>query len=51
VCDYSKPGVDQQPVIPWLTYLDGRGNVIYGGRPLGPVPQSVRLAPRQHHRA
>ena len=22
VCDYSKPGVDQQAAIPWLTYQD-----------------------------
>jgi hypothetical protein len=34
VCDFSKPGVDQQPTIPWQTYQDGIGNVIYGGQPL-----------------
>jgi hypothetical protein len=38
VCDYSKPGVDQQPTIPWLTYQDAQGNVVYGGTPLGPPP-------------
>lgn len=41
VCDYTKPGVDQQPVVPWLTYLDARGGVVYGGRPLGAAPVSV----------
>jgi len=44
VCDYTKPGVDQQPVVPWLTYLDGKGGVIYGGRPLGPAPVSVSFS-------
>ncbi|PZR65439.1 MAG: hypothetical protein DLM63_11820 [Solirubrobacterales bacterium] len=41
VCDYSKPGVSQQPTIPWLTYQDAQGNVIYGGRPLGTPPSST----------
>ena len=40
VCDFSKPGVDQQPTIPWLTYQNARGQVIYGGRPLGKPPAS-----------
>ena len=26
VCDYSKPGVDQQATIPWLTYQDAHGH-------------------------
>lgn len=34
VCDYSKPGVDQQPTIPWQTYQDGPGT----GHPLGAPP-------------
>jgi hypothetical protein len=40
VCDFSKPGVGQQPTIPWQTYQsDGEGgSVIYGGKPLGPAP-------------
>ncbi len=52
VCDFSKPGVDQQPTIPWMTYQDARGHVIYGGRPLGPaagvgpVRSQRRLHPR-----
>src|SRR5581483_11497417 len=41
VCDYTKPGVDQQPVVPWLTYQGPNGGVVYGGRPLGPAPMSV----------
>jgi hypothetical protein len=40
VCDYSKPGVDQQPTVPWLTYQTASGAVVYGGRPLGPAPAS-----------
>jgi Tannase-like family of unknown function (DUF6351) len=40
VCDFSKPGVDQGPTIPWLTYQGSRGHVIYGGRPLGKPPRS-----------
>jgi hypothetical protein len=45
VCDYSKPGVDQQPTIPWLTYQDAAGHVIYGGTPLGPAPVSAPFGP------
>ncbi len=40
VCDYSKPGVDQRPTVPWLTYQDAKGHVIYGGKPLGSPPRS-----------
>jgi hypothetical protein len=40
VCDWSKPGVDQQGTIPWRTYQDAGGNVVYGGRPLGAAPRS-----------
>src|SRR6266850_1902160 len=35
VCDYTKPGVNQQPTIAWLTYANGPG-----GQPLGPPPTS-----------
>ena len=36
VCDFSKPGVGQQPPIaPWLTFSSGPG-----GTPLGPPPTS-----------
>jgi hypothetical protein len=38
VCDYSKPGVDRKATVPWQTYQDHDGNVIYGGRALGAVP-------------
>jgi len=41
VCDYSKPGVNQQPTIPWLTYANGPG-----GQPLGPPPTSQALNSR-----
>jgi hypothetical protein len=35
VCDYSKPGVDQQPTLAWMNYADGPG-----GKPLGAAPIS-----------
>ncbi|HEV2951601.1 MAG TPA: DUF6351 family protein, partial [Actinomycetota bacterium] len=35
VCDWTKPGVDQVPSVPWLTYSNGPG-----GQPLGPPPAS-----------
>jgi hypothetical protein len=38
VCDWSRPGVDQVGATPWQTYQDDGGNVIYGGKPLGPAP-------------
>jgi hypothetical protein len=38
VCDWSKPGVDQQGAIPWQTYQDPKGAVVYGGSPLGAAP-------------
>jgi len=43
VCDWSVPGPDQQDTIPWQTYQDAGGNVISGGTPLGPPPQSVPI--------
>jgi hypothetical protein len=43
VCDWSKPGIDQQGAIPWQTYQDADGSVVYGGRPLGPAPKSAAL--------
>jgi hypothetical protein len=46
VCDYAKPGVHQQPVVPWLTYQDARGRVIVGGRPLGRAPASRAVSVR-----
>jgi hypothetical protein len=46
VCDWSKPGVDQQNTIPWMTYQNARGGVIYGGRPLGRAPRSSALRRR-----
>ncbi len=47
VCDYSKPGVAQRGAIPWLTYQDERGRVVYGGRPMGEPPASRRVKPRR----
>jgi hypothetical protein len=50
VCDYSKPAVDRQPTIPWLTYQDARGRVIYGGKPLGAGAASQSCRPTWGHR-
>jgi hypothetical protein len=37
VCDFSKPGVEQQPPsAPWLTFMSGPG-----GTPLGPPPAAT----------
>jgi hypothetical protein len=47
VCDYAKPGVDQQPTIPWLTYQNPKGRVIYGGKPLGKPPASREFQVRK----
>jgi hypothetical protein len=38
VCDWSRPGVEQQGAIPWQTYQEADGSVIYGGRALGAAP-------------
>jgi hypothetical protein len=38
VCDYSKPGVGQQPTVPWQTYQTRSGGHVYGGKPLGRAP-------------
>jgi hypothetical protein len=46
VCDYGKPGVDQQGAIPWLTYEGASGNDIPGGHPVGPPPTSQPLVGR-----
>jgi hypothetical protein len=52
VCDFAKPGVNQQPTIPWLTYQTASGHVIYGGRPLASTPTSrpVRAGRRRGRR-
>jgi hypothetical protein len=47
VCDYSKPGVDRHPTVPWQSYQNKAGEVVYGGRPLGAVPQSKPLGGRR----
>lgn len=36
VCDWTKPGVGEQPTVPWLTFANGPG-----GEPLGDAPRSV----------
>lgn len=38
VCDYRRPGVGQQPSVPWMTFADGPG-----GRPAGPAPISTPI--------
>jgi hypothetical protein len=34
VCDYSKPGPDRVPTVPWLSYEKGPGGVPLGSAPL-----------------
>jgi len=48
VCDYTKPGVDEGETIPWLTYQNKHGQVIYGGKPLPKPPRSHRVKHRAH---
>jgi Tannase-like family of unknown function (DUF6351) len=43
VCDFSRPGVAQQPAIAWQTYQRPDGKVIYGGRPVGAAQKSRAL--------
>jgi hypothetical protein len=43
VCNFNRRAVDQQPTVPWMTYQDRNGRVIYGGRPLGPAPANTGL--------
>jgi hypothetical protein len=38
VCDYSQPGVGQQPTVAWQTYQTADGGHVYGGQPLGSAP-------------
>ena len=38
VCDWSRPGPEQQGAIPWQTYQEADGSVIHGGRALEPAP-------------
>jgi hypothetical protein len=44
ICDYSKPGVDRRPTVPWQSYQDADAKVVYGGRALGTVPRSKRAS-------
>ncbi len=41
VCDFSQPGVDQQPTLAWQSYQDSSGNAIYGGQTLPKAPVGV----------
>jgi hypothetical protein len=38
VCDFSQPGVGQQPTVPWQSYQDAKGDHVYGGHRLGAAP-------------
>src|SRR4051794_6865512 len=40
VCDYAQPGMFRTPTVPWQTYQNRSGNVVYGGRGLGADPAS-----------
>lgn len=43
VCDYSKPGVSFQGTIPWMSYSNEQGAVVYGGEPMPPAPTNSGL--------
>jgi hypothetical protein len=45
VCNWSVPGVSQQDSIPWMTYQNANGTVVYGGKPLPAPPQSITFTP------
>jgi hypothetical protein len=38
VCDFSQPGVGQQPTVAWQSYQDAKGDHVYGGHRLGAAP-------------
>jgi hypothetical protein len=40
VCDWNQPDPNVTATVPWLTYQDADGEVIYGGRPMGEPPSS-----------
>lgn len=44
VCDFTKPGAGRHSTRVWQTYQDRKGNVVYGGKPLGKAPRSVAYA-------
>ena len=50
VCDWSKPGVGQQPTIPWLTYQDARGQRHLRRAPDGPAAALQAAALGANHR-
>jgi hypothetical protein len=50
VCNFSKPGVSQQPTIPWQTYQRANGSVINGGQPMGGPPVATSIVPRRASR-
>ena len=41
VCDYSVQGQFQQDTIPWQTYQDANGSVVFGGVAMASPPQSI----------
>ncbi|TMK74515.1 MAG: hypothetical protein E6G49_03550 [Actinobacteria bacterium] len=36
--EYGGRGVDQRGTMPWLTYQEPNGDVVYGGKRLGDAP-------------
>ena len=36
--------------IPWLTFQDAHGRVVYGGRPMAAAPRSKALRVKRHRR-
>ena len=46
VCDWTRPGVDQVPSVPWTTFADGPG-----GHAMAPAPRSQRATSRARRRS
>jgi hypothetical protein len=47
MCDWSQPGTGQGRNVAWLAYQDAKGDVVYGGRPMGAPPRSRPLPARR----
>src|SRR3989442_13624625 len=41
VCDYTKPGVNHHPTVPWLTYANGPAGTPPGAAPSPPTSPCV----------
>jgi hypothetical protein len=49
VCDFSRPGVDEQPTVGWLTYAGGAGGQELGSAPASKPDKLKKKKPRKKH--